>query len=202
MRYTLNKLRDIDGSWARIVSYALSPPVVWAVLILSITFNETKSPEQAFLWVSIYSGLVCLLPVLYIAWMVQRGKIGDLLMRNREERLGPFLVLLVSSIIAWLTLRFMGAPPILPLLALISIAQTVIMVLITLVWQISMHTMTITSVAIVTVAVFGIVYALFTIPLIILVSAARLRLNRHTPAQIFAGMLLGALTPIVALAAM
>ena len=35
------------------------------------------------------------------------------------------------------------------------------------------------------------------LPLVVLVGAARLRLKRHTPAQILAGTLVGAIVPVV-----
>ncbi len=101
---------------------------------------------------------------------------------------------------AWWVLRFMGAPPVLPLLALFSLVQIATMALITLVWQISMHAMSIAGATIATALLFGIGYALFTVPLIMLVSAARLKLNRHTPPQIIARTLVGALVPVVVLA--
>lgn len=184
-------------SWARLVSNVLSPPVVWAGLAFPIAFRDAPSEEQALLWATIYIMLVCLLPAVYIGLMVWRGSITDLHMEKREQRLRPFLVSIICTTIAWWTLRFMGAPPVLPFFALFSLVQIVVMALITLGWQISMHTMSITGATMATVVLFGLVPALLTIPLIVLVSAARLNLKRHTPAQILAGTLVGALVPVL-----
>ena len=173
--------------------------MVWGVLAFPIAFREAKSQEQAILWALVYGVLVSLLPLLYVVWMVRRGAIGDIHMNKRSERFRPFLVSILCTTIAWWTLRFMGAPPVLPLLALFSLVQIAVMALITLVWQISMHAMSIAGAAIATALLFGIGYALLTIPLILLVSAARLKLKRHTPAQVFAGILVGALVPVVVL---
>lgn len=183
-------------SWARLVSNVLSPPVVWAALAFPIAFRDAPSQEQALVWAAIYISLVCLLPALYIAVMVWRGSITDIHMEKREQRLRPFLVSILFTTIAWWVLRFLGAPAVLPFFALFSLVQIIVMALITLIWQISMHTMSITGATMATVVLFGIVPALLTIPLIMLVGAARLNLKRHTPAQILAGTVVGALVPV------
>jgi membrane-associated phospholipid phosphatase len=171
--------------------------MVWAALALPIAFRDADSQEQALLWATVYILLVCLLPVIFIMWMVWRGSITDLHMEKREQRLRPFLVSVFCTTLAWWVLRFMGAPPVVPLFVLFSLVQVAIMALITLVWQISMHTMSITGATIATSLLFGIIPALLTIPLIMLVGAARLNLKRHTPAQIVGGTVIGALIPVL-----
>ncbi len=195
-------ISDADISWARLVSDILSPPVVWTALAFPIAFRDAPTQGQALLWAAIYILLVCLLPVLYIGVMVWRGSITDMHMRERKQRLLPYLVTILCTFFAWLVLHFMHAPPVLPLFALFSLIQTIIMALITLAWQISMHSMSITGATMATSLLFGLIPALLTIPLIMLVSAARLNLKRHTPAQILAGTVVGALLPVVILVVM
>ncbi|NWG15290.1 MAG: hypothetical protein HXY41_01520 [Chloroflexi bacterium] len=179
--------------WARLISNLVSPPVVWGVMMFPIAFREANSRETALLWALTYGVLVCLLPVLYIVWMVQRGSIGDIHMRLRQERLRPFLVSIFCTGLAWGSLRLMGAPSVVPLVAVVTLAQLAAMAAITLVWQISIHAMSITSAVVATGLLFGVGPALVVFPLVPLVGAARLKLHRHTPAQVVAGTLLGAL---------
>jgi hypothetical protein len=181
--------------WARLVSDVLSPPVVWAVLAFPIALKDAASQAQALLWASVYVLLICLLPVAYIGYMVWRGHISDMHMQKREQRIRPFIVSILCTGFAWGVLRLLGAPPLLPLFALFALVQMIVMALITLMWQISMHTMSITGATITTNLLFGFVPALLTVPLVLLVGAARLNLKRHTPAQILAGTLVGALIP-------
>jgi hypothetical protein len=188
-------------SWARLVSNLLSPPVVWAVMAFPIAFRDAASDEQALTWALVYTGLVCLLPVIYIAWMVHRGSITDLHMEVREERIRPFVVSIICTTIAWWVLRFMGAPPIVPLFALFSLVQIAVMLLITLVWQISIHVVSISGAVIAALVWFGPLWALLVIPLVILVGAARLKLHRHTLAQVLVGSLVGIIVPALLLAA-
>src|SRR5690606_32331646 len=148
-------------------------------------------------WALIYGLLVCLLPMIYVGVMVKLGRITDLHMRVRSQRLRPFLVSIICTTFAWWVLRFMGAPPLVPLFALFSLAQLAVMAVITLVWQISMHMMSITGAMVAAFAFFGPLWALLIIPLIVLVGTARIKLKRHTFAQVLGGMAVGVLVPLV-----
>lgn len=184
-------------SWARLVSNLLSPPLVWAVMVFPIAFRDAETTAQALTWALTYCLLVCVLPLLYVVWMVRRGHITDLHMELRQQRIRPFIVSILFTTAAWWTLRLMGAPAVVPLFTLIGLVQIVIVALITLVWQISMHAMSISGLVVAAFAFFGALPALLLLPLVILVAAARLKLQRHTPAQIVAGAAVGVLVPIV-----
>lgn len=178
-------------SWARIISNILSPPVIWGALAFPIAFRAADTFEQALTWALTYTVMVCLLPAVYIGYMVWRGHITDLHMEVRKERIRPFLVSLVGTTIAWWMLRLMGAPPLLPTFALVSLVLLGAMLLVTLVWQISMHSMSITCAVVATGALYGLGPALLLSPLIPVVGAARLKLHRHTLAEVIAGVALG-----------
>ncbi|MCU0498596.1 MAG: hypothetical protein MUF87_14690 [Anaerolineae bacterium] len=192
-------LNNSEITWARLVSDILSPPVVWGALAFPIAFRNAPTPTHALLWALTYILLVCILPIVYIALMVRRGQITDIHMKLRHQRFRPFIVSLICTTIAWWVLRFMGAPAVVPLLALFSLVQLAVMALITLVWQISLHAMSISGAAIALGFLFGGGAALLTLPLVILVGAARLKLKRHTPAQVIAGTILGVIIPFILL---
>ena len=178
-------------SWARLTSDILSPPVIWRFLAFPIAFREARSREQALLWALTYCVMVCVVPGLYIGWMVWRGQISDVHMEIRKERIRPFLVSMVGTALAWWMLHLMGAPPLLPFFALVSLVLLGSMLLVTLVWQISMHTMSITCAVVAAGALYGVGPALLLTPLIPVVGAARIKLRRHTLAEVIAGVLLG-----------
>lgn len=189
-------------SWAKLVSDVLSPPIVWAVLILLIGHHYTTTASEALYWSVIFIGLICLLPLTYIVIMVGTGKIGDLHMRRRQDRYKPLLLTIISGVVAWVFLKTQGAPPAFSVLALITIVQMTVILIITFSWQISMHAMAITSATIATAAIFGISAGILLVPLIMLVGAARLSLECHSPAQIFAGAMVGAWVPTLLLIAL
>jgi hypothetical protein len=186
-------------NWARLTSDICSPPVIWALLIFPIAFRYATSGGPAIFCALVYLILVCLLPALYIVWMVRRGYITDIHMQFRHERLRPFIVSIFCTAATWAILRLSGAPDVMPLMAAIMLAQLIVMTVITLVWQISMHAMSITGAVVAVGLVFGLLPALLVSPLVPLVGAARLRLNRHTPAQVVAGTLVGGLVTIALL---
>lgn len=186
--------------WARLISNIASPPVVWTALMFPIALRDAQTREQAVVWALTYGVLVCLLPMLYVVWMVRRGRISDIHMRFRQERLRPFIISVVCAAAAWITLRLMNAPPVVPLVAVFTLIQLTVIAVITLVWQISMHTMSMACAVVATGVLFGPLPALLVSPLVPLVGAARLKLERHTLSQVVAGALLGALLPITVLA--
>jgi len=183
--------------WARLVSNLLSPPLLWAIMAFPIMFKEAESTEQALAWALFYGVMVCLLPLLYVVWMVKRGKITDIHMRVRQQRIRPFIVSITCTTIAWWVLRFFGAPALVNTFTLFSLAQIVVMAIITLVWQISMHAMSISGAVVAALAFFGPLWALLLLPLVVLVSLARLKLQKHTPAQVVAGLIVGVIVPVV-----
>jgi hypothetical protein len=183
--------------WARLVSNVLSPPLVWAAMALPIALRDAGTPQQGLGWALTYVLLVCFLPLGYVAWMVQRGSISDLHMQVRRERLRPFVVSLLCALLAWWVLVMMDASPLMRLFALFSVVQVAVMAVITLVWQISMHTMSISGAVVAAAVFFGAAPALVVVPLVLLVGAARLRLRRHTVAQVLAGVLVGVLVPVM-----
>jgi hypothetical protein len=186
MRYT--KL-----NWARLISDVFSPPMIWAVLVFPIAFRYANSKSQAFFFAALYLILVCLLPALYILWMVRRGSITDIHMKVRGERLRPFLVSMLCTAFTWVILRWVGAPVVMPMMAAIMLAQLAVMTAITFFWQISMHAMSISGAVVAVSIFFGVGPGLLVSPLVPLVGAARLHLHRHTLTQVIAGTLLGGL---------
>ncbi|GAB4346639.1 MAG: hypothetical protein Kow00117_23560 [Phototrophicales bacterium] len=183
-------------SWARLVSDILSPPIVWALLAFPIAFREVDSVQEALRWASIYIFLVCVVPILFIFWMVKRGSITDIHMKIRRQRIRPFLVSLFSTGLAWVVLRLMGAPSMILMLALFSLIQLTVMTFITLVWQISIHAISISGATVALAVLFGSIPALLSTPTIFIVGAARIKLKRHTPAQVLAGTLVGMIIPL------
>lgn len=194
-----DRVRNADLSWARVVSNILSPPVVSALMVIPVAVAYSITAQHALYWSLIYISATSIIPTVYIAWLVRCGKITDIHMPIRRERYRPYAMTIICTIMAWWIMRVMGASPVLPLLAVFSLAQILVMAGITFFWQISMHTMTITGAAVAFGLFFDMRYALWMLPLILLVGAARLYLKRHTPAQIIAGTAVGAMVPMLVL---
>jgi hypothetical protein len=188
-----------DARWAKMVSDFISPPVVWALMTFPIALRDADSLGTALTWAGIYIGLVCVLPVLYIVWLLYRGKIDDLHLPRREDRIKPFLVTVFGAVAAFVVLWRVKASATMDFYALATVCQLMLMAGITLLWQISIHTMSISGVVVIVGGLFSVVLALFLIPVVFLVSAARLQLKRHDPPQIVAGILVGTSSTLILL---
>lgn len=176
---------------ARIISDVFSPPVVWGALAFPIAARAADTPEKVLLWASIYVFFVTILPSLFIVFMVLTGRITDVHVRVRKQRILPFIVTIICSLAAVIILTALQSP-IMPEFALISMIQVVVILTITLFWQISMHAMSITTAVVVTGILYGFAPALLVSPLIPIVGVSRVVLRRHTVAQVIAGGAVGA----------
>jgi membrane-associated phospholipid phosphatase len=131
-----------------------------------------------------------LAPVMYVVWLLRIGAITDFHIPDRRDRRGPFLASLGSGVVGIGLLTYMGAPAtfLAPVVALLL--ETLVLFLVTLFWQVSIHTAT--TAGLVTFAVF--VFGAEAMPLALLipiVSWARIYLERHTIAQTVWGSLIG-----------
>jgi membrane-associated phospholipid phosphatase len=180
--------------WARVVSDLISPPVVWAVLAFPIAARADADPQRALLWAAIYVVLVCIVPVVFIALMVQRGHITDIHIKVRRQRIIPFIVSIVCTAFCFAILLMLQAPLLIRLFALFSLLQIVVMLIVTTRWQISMHAMASSGAVVAVFALFGGFAGLLFSPVIALVGAARIVLKRHTLAQVIAGAFVGGIS--------
>jgi membrane-associated phospholipid phosphatase len=178
-------------SWERVLSDVLSPPVVWGALAVPMSMRATGSLEAALPWALIYIGLVCIMPAAYIGIEVWRGRISDMHINLREQRLRPYAVSLLGVGLAFVVMGLLGAPQLMVVFTLFTLVQMALMLVFTTRWKISMHSMSITSAVVTMGLLFGLTVFLLLTPLILLVSVARVSLKRHSVRQVIAGILLG-----------
>lgn len=128
--------------------------------------------------------------MLYVGWGVQNGRISNLDVSVRAQRIRPLSLTLGGAAAGWTILHLWGAPRLLCLLATLNLAQTALFLAITFSRKISMHCTAVSTFAVFIWFLFGTIAlpALLGAPL---VAWARLRLRRHTLAETVAGCLLG-----------
>ena len=189
-----------DKLWAHLVSLVISPPVVWGIWAFLIALSATPSRIAALVYAAIFTFMVCILPILFVACMVKLGRIGDLHMRESRERYIPYLIAIIGGILTEIIFLQSGAHPVLLIVTLVSIVELTLMLLGTFFIHISLHAMAMSSIISATAILFGFSQSLMLMPVILAVVLARLVLGRHTPLQIMAGILIGALTPFAVIA--
>lgn len=176
---------------ARLFSNIVSPPVMFAVLGLAFALYEMPTLE-GLLWAAVYGFFVSLLPILVVLYLLKTGRIAELHMSNTGERHLPYVIAVLSALVAYLLITQLGGPGLLACLALFNAIELFLLGVINFFWLISLHSTGIVATFLLVGLVFGWAASLIVLPFVFLVSGVRLYLKRHTPMQVLAGAALGA----------
>ena len=186
---------------ATIISYIFHPllmPTIGLYLFFnSGTYIETmNSDAKNFIYIVIGS-CTCILPLLSLPLFIYRRLIKNIEMDNRSERIMPAVFTLVFYFLGYYMLNKLPMPTVIIGYITSIVAMASFALLITIWWKISYHMMGIGGIigALMALSIrLDVNLQFFIIACIIvagLVSAARLRLNAHTPLQVLAGLFLG-----------
>ncbi len=193
MDETLTLSRPISiylTAFARLISDLFSPAALAApCLLLGVWASDVPGTYRYAL---LYFAIAVPLPVAYVVWLVKSGRASDFHLPERRDRTVPFLLALATAVCAFALLVYFGAPAVFLAPVATALAETLLLFLITLVWQISIHSAT--TAGLVTFAAIAIggpaVSFLLLVPLVMW---ARIYLGRHTMAQSLGGVCLGVL---------
>ncbi|MCP5094266.1 MAG: phosphatase PAP2 family protein, partial [Chloroflexi bacterium] len=180
--------------FARIFSNVVSPPVMFAILGIAFAMKE-RPFWPAFGWAAVYGLLSSLGPIIVVLIMLKTGRISELHMSNTSERHFAYIAGVLFAAIAFGIISWQDGPPLLRCLALFNVIELIALGLINIVWLISLHSTGIMATFVLTGFVFGWTTSLIVVlPFVIAVCWVRLYLKRHTPAQVVAGLVLGAVS--------
>lgn len=175
---------------ARLYSNIVSPPVMFAVLGLVISWQE-RPFWPGLAWALTYGFLVSLLPILFVLYLLHTGRIAELHMSNTRERHIPYLAAVGCALGTYALVTLLHGPETLRCLALFNALELAALGIINIYWLISMHATGIMATMMIVGLVFGWAASLIVLPFVISVGWVRLYLKRHTPAQVIAGLILG-----------
>ena len=175
---------------ARVITEALSPAVVVILLPMSVAWTGTgHNVAHTLLWTLVVAVFYSALPMIFIVRGARAGRWDGHHVRDREHRLVPLLMCLVSGLVG-LAVLVSGAPRDVIALAWAMIVTLVVCMVITNWWKVSLHA-TVAGGAVATVAlIYGPWWLLLVVPLA-LVCWSRVRLVDHTAGQVVVGALLG-----------
>lgn len=173
---------------AKLISDLFSPPLIGLITFLLVGLYVGTA--SGWLWISGFIGTMLVAPTLYVIWMVKTGQAVDFHLPNREERIQPLcftvLVTLISCLAAWR----LGASEFVLLVGYINIVQSIIVLIITLRWKISVHCTAAAMFTMMFLYLYG-TAALLVAPIVPIIAWSRLHLRRHTLNQSIGGALLG-----------
>ena len=183
---------------ARRVSNILAPATISLPFIVLVAFYQSQDQLTAFIYACITLFFLSVGPLLYIIIGVRLGKLSDIDVSRRSQRVGPFMFGIVSVMIGWFVLTLTNGPRNLQTVMIITVFSGIIMMVITFWWKISMHASSLGGVATMLTVLYGaVMLPLFV--LLVLVSWSRVVLRRHTVTQVIAGSLAGIVLSLVIL---
>jgi membrane-associated phospholipid phosphatase len=166
-----------------------NPLIAFLLLVMA---QPSLHPAQNLLWL-LLSGLFSSgLILVYIAYLKQIKVIESTELIIREQRISPLTFAVLSYTIGYAALLLCGAPVLVKGLMFCYATNTLLVLLITRWWKISIHTTGIAGPLVALLFQFGpgMLPMFILIPLI---GMARVTMQRHTPPQVIAGGLLGTL---------
>lgn len=175
---------------ARLVTEVLAPWVIVLLLPVAMAWQVTRSPSESLLWGFVIALTSSLLPMLVIVWGVRAGRWDGHHVRNREDRLVPFLALIGLSLAGLALLVLGGAPWPMIALDLSMIVSLLVTGAITTRWKISMHTAVAAGAVVIATTYVPALWVLAA--LVAVIGWSRVQVGDHTPAQVVAGAVIGA----------
>ncbi|MFO7998134.1 MAG: hypothetical protein R6U86_04050 [Bacteroidales bacterium] len=182
-----------------VVFHPLVMPSLGILLLFQLDTNISFAvPPQAkrFILLMVFIN-TALAPALAIVFLKRTGLIGDLLLNERNERLFP---LLLSSLLFFLTyylMRQISLPALIYYYMMGATLMVLLCLVITFLWKISIHMMSLGGFSgfLIATSLFLRIDISWLILLVFLIAglvgAARIKLDAHRPAQVYAGFLTG-----------
>src|SRR5947207_15950669 len=124
---------------ARHVSNFLAPATISLPFILLVAFYKTSDKLSALIYACITLIFLSLGPLLYIIIGVRLGKLSDIDVSRRSQRVGPFIFGIVSVMIGWLVLALTNGPRNVQTVLIIKVFSGIILMVITFCWKIGRH---------------------------------------------------------------
>ncbi|MDO4319058.1 MAG: hypothetical protein Q4C34_00645 [Bacteroidales bacterium] len=188
--------------WAQIVSDVFSPlliPTYGMAMAMWITPLRAVPESSRLIATLIVAAVTALVPLGAIMLLMKLGRVSDTAISNTRERLVPYSIAVVCYCAAAWVVRSIGAPWWLTMFFCGAAFATAVSLVITLVWKISAHSTAVGGLVGMmlwfTVSGLADVHAMIWLSMVIVlagvVGTARLLLDRHTLAQVLAGLALG-----------
>lgn len=187
---------------AQFLSVAFQPlfvPVYTMLLVFNtdtyITYAVTPEVRQFIYGVVVINTVM--LPMAVFFFLMRKGIVKSLHMHTAEERTLPFLTVIIFQLSTYFLFLRLPMPKLIPDLVLASVASVAVALLINLRWKVSIHMLGMGGLVgtFIGLALRYQVEALQPVMTLVILSGlvgyARLRLNAHTPAQVYVGFLIG-----------
>ena len=179
------------------------PTYAFAVLLIMPAYFSALMPASAkWMVIGLVFFVTCVLPTLSFLLMIKTGMVSTTYLSKREDRTMPYIVSIIFFYLAYYMLKKLQVSPVYVYFMIGATMLNILVFGINFFWKISSH---MASIGALTGMMVGLSYFLgafyfsfIAATLIVsgLVAFARLKLEAHTPAQVYAGFILGFMTII------
>ncbi len=176
--------------FASLVSWVISPVVVAPVTYLFIVLTGYAMQPHGISWFFVLLVSATVAPMLLIYGLKKIGRISDYNITFREQRFLPLLVMVAVNVLGYDLMKQLGAPRFLSGIVFFNAVNTVLILLVTLQWKISIHLFSLAS-AIALVFLHSGAQSLWLLVFIPLLMWSRVHLRAHNFMQTLAGALIG-----------
>jgi len=176
---------------ARLVTEIFAPAPTVGVLFLVVAWHSASTRAAAIAWGAVTLIFAALIPFGFLLREVRQRRVTDHHVRVRAQRPRILLAAIASTLILLALLAVFRAPRELSALVVACVAGLTTTLFISLFWKISIHVAVVAGAIVILVLVLG--WQLATLlPLVALTAWARVTVKDHSPAQVIAGGILGA----------
>jgi len=130
-------LKDPQKNLANAITAILNAPLI-SLYTFAYTIAALAPPNSLLIFL-ITTAFATLLPMAVIFYMFRRGQLGDMYAYERQTRFRPFMGAIACYLLGLITLLAASAPLLVLALMVGYMVNTIIMMLITLRWKISIH---------------------------------------------------------------
>jgi hypothetical protein len=185
-----------------VLFYPLFVPTYAFAFLLTMPayFSALMSPPAKWLIIGIVFAMTCVLPTLSFIVMIKTGMVSTTYLSKKEDRTLPYIVSIIFFYLTYYLLKKLQISPVYYYFMIGATMLNILVMGINIFWKISSHMASIGALAGMMVGLsyfLGTFYfLLIAVPLIMsgLTGFARLKLQAHTPAQIYSGFALGFMT--------
>jgi membrane-associated phospholipid phosphatase len=177
-------------------------PILWTFYVLvfmSYSYHYVFTKPEG-MWAFLGTGffMMVVAPLLMILLLIKIKVVTSLEINERRERSLPMFIVGLSYYLSYTVFKSIHLPDLFNLLLLGSTMLVIIAMLITFFWKISLHLLSLGGILGFFLAIgfrYNINFLIVIIPLVFiagLVGYARLKLEAHTPSQVYLGFTIGA----------
>ena len=175
---------------AKTISIIFHPMVFSLFVFTLIIFDNNENHPDSFSILTTCFIFSNVLPILTLFYLQKRGVISDLDASIREERIMPLFLGVFFATIGYAILHIQEAGLLVKGLMFCSITNTLVIILITQYWKISIHTMGMSGLLSV-LWIHNNEYLFIMLIILLLVAYSRVVLRAHDILQVSVGSLLG-----------